>query len=60
MHQSHHNIDMLTIISPKKHLLPIMALKGAVTVYQCNNLHVKKSLNMYLQDSQICFGLLGQ
>lgn len=40
-HHSHHNIDTLTIISPKKHLLSIIGLMGAVTVNQCNNLHVK-------------------
>lgn len=32
----------------------IIGLKGAVTGYQLSNPHVKKALNMYLQDRQIC------
>ena len=35
-------------------LQAITALKGAVTGYQLSNPHVKKALNMYLQDRQIC------
>lgn len=35
-------------------LQAITALKGAVTAYQLSNPHVKKALNMYLQDRQIC------
>lgn len=35
-------------------LQAITALKGAVTGYQLSNPHVKKTLNMYLQDRQIC------
>lgn len=34
-------------------LQAITALKGAVTHYQLSNPHVKKALNMYLQDRQI-------
>lgn len=35
-------------------LQAITGLKGAVTGYQLSNPHVKKTLNMYLQDRQIC------
>lgn len=35
-------------------LQAITALKGAVIGYQLSNPHVKKPLNMYLQDRQIC------
>lgn len=35
-------------------LQAITALKGAVTGYQLSNPHVKKALNMYLQDRQSC------
>lgn len=35
-------------------LQTIRALKGAVTGYQLSNPHVKKALNMYLQDRQTC------
>lgn len=41
------------VMFAKGGLQAITALKGAVTHYQLSNPHVKKALNMYLQDRQI-------